>query len=407
MLFVAVLHLVPSGQILSAVLALLVAYYAARVLFALPERVKVDVRYRPRVSVLVAARNEEAVAAQLVAMLKRLRYADLEVWIADDGSSDRTYARLNEAAQGWPALHLVRRIPGEGPPGKSAVLNELRARATGEILVVFDADATVEPEFLNRTVPYFADPRLGALQVRKQIQNADLNFWTRGQAAEMLLDAFYQEQRQAIGGTAELRGNGQLVRSSALEALGGWNEATVTDDLDLTLQLHLAGWQIRFVSDPCVYEEGVTSFAALWRQRSRWAEGGFQRYLDYAGPLAANRMGTAKTIDQLAFALIQYLMPPAALIDGLFSLPERGVPYLTPVVLVATLLGGCGFYLGQRRFDVPPGRAAREALLGTVYFLHWFAVIVFKLARMALQPKKLVWVKTAHQGDRDVTGSRL
>ncbi len=405
-LFVLALHLSPTGASVVWLAAGLTGLYAVRVLFALSPRPKSDPAYRPRVSVLVAAKNEQAVAAQLVVMLRRLDYPDFEVWIADDGSTDCTYQRLLEAGRGWPALHLVRRIPERSRPGKSAVLNELRERATGDILVVFDADARVEPDFLSRTVPLFAVSSVGALQVRKRIHNANFNYWTRGQSAEMLLDAFYQQQRAAIGGTAELRGNGQLVRAAALEAVGGWNEATVTDDLDLTLRLHLGGWQIAFASDPCVDEEGVTTWSALWRQRSRWAEGGFQRYLDYAPRLLARAMGTTKTLDQLIFCTIQYLMPVAAVVDLLFALRRGAAPLLAPLVLVATVFTICGFYFGQREREVAAGRAAIEALAGTIYFLHWFPVILVKLARMALEPKKLVWLKTAHQGDYGTADSR-
>jgi len=62
-----------------------------------------------------------------------------------------------------------------------------------------------------------------------------------------------------------------------LERCGLWNE-TITDDLDLTLRLHLDQWDIEVVAS-AVQEEGVTSAIALWRQRNRWAEGGYQRWI--------------------------------------------------------------------------------------------------------------------------------
>lgn len=75
-------------------------------------------------------------------------------------------------------------------------------------------------------------------------------------------------------GVGELRGNGQFVRRQALASCGGWNEATITDDLDLTFRLHLNHWDIGILPVPAVREEGVTRAIALWHQRNRWAEGG-------------------------------------------------------------------------------------------------------------------------------------
>jgi 1,2-diacylglycerol 3-beta-glucosyltransferase len=395
--FVSGLHLAPQGRLAAALIAIGAFVYFVRILLSPPTPLKSDPIYRPRVSVLVAARNEEAVIERLVANLCALDYEDFEVWVADDGSTDSTYRKLVEAGRNQPRLQIFRRPEGSRP-GKSAVLNDLAAKAKGEILAVFDADAQVEADFLQRTVALFADSQLGAVQARKMIVNAKENFWTRGQAAEMLLDTCQLQQRASIGGTAELRGNGQLVRVEALRLVKGWTEATVTDDLDLSLKLPLAGYDVQFVAEPCVFEEGVTTWESLFRQRSRWAEGGFQRYLDYAEGIFANRMGSSKTFDQLFFGSIQYLMPLAAVWDLLFSLLGGYPPLLTPLVFVATLFTGTAFYLGQRQAGVPNPKAITEAMLGTVYFLHWFPVIVIKMANMVLKPKRLIWVKTTHQG---------
>jgi 1,2-diacylglycerol 3-beta-glucosyltransferase len=397
LLAVAGVHLAPQGLLVAGLLAVGAGLYAGRLVFALPPFLESNPDYQPRVSVLVAARNEESVIARLVDNLCALDYPDYEVWVADDGSTDATYRRLVEAGLTRPRLNILKR-PAGSRPGKSAVLNDLLARAKGDILVVFDADAQVQQDFLRRTVPYFADPNLGALQVRKAIVNAEENFWTRGQAAEMLLDAWQQQQRSAVGGTAELRGNGQLVRTKALKAVRGWTESTVTDDLDLTFKLHLAGWGVQFVADPFVYEEGVTTWQALWRQRSRWAEGGFQRYLDYAAPFTALKMGSLKTLDQVVFGAIQYLLPVAGLFDLVAARLSGSLPLLAPVLTVASLFTLTGLFLGQRQANISLGQAALGTVLGFVYFLHWFPVIVVKLGRMVLQPKRLVWIKTTHQG---------
>ena len=72
-------------------------------------------------------------------------------------------------------------------PGKSAVLNDAVKIAKGEAYLVFDADATVEPDFLNKLIPSLEPADVGAVQARKIIRNKDVNFLTRCQNNEYTL----------------------------------------------------------------------------------------------------------------------------------------------------------------------------------------------------------------------------
>ena len=74
---------------------------------------------------------------------------------------------------------------------------------------------------------------------------------------EMALDAVIQQGRLAGGGVAELRGNGQLIHRQTLEGCGGFNEDTVTDDLDLSFRLLTHGAMVGILWNPPVQEEAV------------------------------------------------------------------------------------------------------------------------------------------------------
>lgn len=230
----------------------------------------------PKVSLLIPAKNEAAVLPNVIASVAALDYpqSHLDVWVIDDASTDATPEVLADLQRTYPWLQVHRRLPGSGG-GKSGALNEVLPLTVGAVVAVFDADARLPSDLLQRALPLLqGGEKVGAVQVRKAIANATENAWTQGQAAEMILDAYLQQQRVAVGGFGELRGNGQLVHRSLLVGCGGWNESTVTDDLDLSFKLHLAGAEIAFLPDPPVYEEGVTGGIRLWHQRSRWAEGG-------------------------------------------------------------------------------------------------------------------------------------
>jgi 1,2-diacylglycerol 3-beta-glucosyltransferase len=357
------------------------------------------------VDVVVAARDEQAVIARLVERLSALRWPDdrLSLWVVDDGSEDRTPDLLAQLALQTPQLRVLTRSRQAGG-GKSAALNLALKHLRGRWMLVLDADADLQPDVLERLIPFAEAGGWAAVQLRKAIANAGTNWLTRAQAIEMAFDAEVQEGRLAAGGVSELRGNGQLLRRDAVHAAGGFNEATVTDDLDLSFRFLLAGLPIGLLWDPPVREEAVLGPRALWRQRQRWAEGGLQRFFDYWGGLTSDRLRRRQRLDLACFFLLQYALPVSSAADLLTALATRTPPCLWPVSLMGVGLSGAAIVRGCRRPAEGPPLPSPHALnlaLGLLYLLHWFLVIPWVSVRMALLPKRLVWAKTLHLGDRE------
>ncbi|MEI6332224.1 MAG: glycosyltransferase family 2 protein [Pseudanabaena sp. ELA645] len=354
----------------------------------------------PFFSLLASAKNEESVIANLVQNLCQLDYPRdrFEVWIVDDNSSDRTPEVLASLKQKFPQLQTLRR--GEDAQGgKSGALNQVLALTKGDIIGVFDADAQVPNDVLRSLVPVFRQPKIGAVQLRKAIANASENLWTSGQSCEMALDWCLQDLRIRVGGTGELRGNGQFVRLAALKDCGGWNEQTITDDLDLTIRLHLSQWNIACLNSPAVQEEGVVSLKQLWHQRNRWAEGGFQRYLDYWDLLLSGKMGFAKTFDASLFYINQYLLTVAFIPDTIAAIVFRHNPMLPAIAGFSLALSSVTMAFGLKRsYHISWRSAILKTVSGMIYMLHWIPVIASVTLRMCVLPKRLKWVKTQHQG---------
>lgn len=399
------LHLVSWGSIFILGLTAILSIHAFRIIFARPRHHHKEIQGDlPCVSVLVAAKNEEAVIGRLVKNLCSLEYAngEYEVWIIDDHSTDKTPQLLAELQEEYKQLKVFRRS-ADAIGGKSGALNQVLPMTKGDIIAVFDADAQVNPDLLLQVVPVFQREQVGAVQVRKAIANAKENFWTKGQMAEMAVDTWFQQQRTAIGGLGELRGNGQFVRRQALDSCGGWNEETITDDLDLTIRLNLDKWDIECMFYPPVQEEGVITAIALWHQRNRWAEGGYQRYLDYWDLILKNRMGTRKTVDLLIFLLIMYILPTAAVPDLLMSVIRHRPPILASVTGLSVTMSFVGMFAGLQRTRQDQKTSNYLVLLlqtirGSLYMLHWLVVMSSTTARMSVRPKRLKWVKTVHTG---------
>lgn len=356
----------------------------------------------PTVDVVVAARDEEAVVTRLVERLSALRYPDgrLSLCVVDDGSEDRTPDRLAELQIRFPALRVISR-PRNAGGGKSGALNAALAQTQGEWLLILDADAQLSSDQLERLMPFATSGDWSAVQMRKAVTNASSNWLTRVQAMEMAFDAQLQDGRLAGGGVAELRGNGELLRRDLLEACGGFNEDTVTDDLDLSFRLMLQGARIGILWDPPVQEEAVESLQALWKQRQRWAEGGLQRFLDYWPGLISSRLTPSQRRDVACFFLLQYALPVVSWADLFTSLISRTMPAYWPLSIVAFSVSGVAYWRGCRRPSEGPDLPSPglfNLLLGIAYLSHWFLVIPWVTLRMAFLPKRLVWAKTTHSG---------
>ena len=355
----------------------------------------------PRIDVLVAAKNEAAVIEQLVNNLLALQHGQeqLQLWVVDDGSVDGTGDILDDLQQRHGSLHVLHRPP-EARGWKSGALNTALPHLQGEWILVLDADAQVEPDLLERLNPLLQD-RSRALQLRKAVHNAHHNLLTRVQAVEMALDALIQQGRIAHQGCGELRGNGQFIPRQALLRCGGFNEATITDDLDLTMRLQLHGVPIAVVWNPPVGEEAVGSIRGLLRQHRRWAEGGLQRFFDYWPALLSSRLTPRLKRDVLAFFLLQYVQPLVMAGDVVGAVVWRSAPLAWPLTTMTLLFTLTAMWRCPTANSGPPVPAIRgdTILMTLVYVLHWSLVIPLAAMGMALKPKQQrVWDKTIHEG---------
>ena len=369
----------------------------------------VNENFKPFVTVMIPAHDEESVIRNTVENILKMNYPNFEVIVIDDRSSDNTASVIKDLEAKHEQVRALIREK-DAFPGKSAVLNDAFKIAHGEAILVFDADATVEPDFLNKLVPHLEPADVGAVQARKIIRNKDVNFLTRCQNNEYTFDTYLQVSRDAIKGAVELRGNGELIKRQALEDIDGWNNYTITDDLDMSTRLHIKGWDVRFCPDACVYEEGIVYVLPLFRQRRRWLEGTIRRYLEYfAAAMKSKKMSLRARLD-MAVYITQFIMPLWFMMEVVFRivklLTDKIDPYSLHNVLWSSLIVsavvGLGFFCAirysLRKFDfVPRMSAFRQALETTVYFLIiWFPMELFICGKILFCKKDMNWGKTAH-----------
>jgi cellulose synthase/poly-beta-1,6-N-acetylglucosamine synthase-like glycosyltransferase len=232
----------------------------------------------PFVSLQVPAYNEPPdMVIQTLTSLLRLDYPNYEIIAIDDNSDDETLWRPVEQ---WCTEHGVKFVHLHDWPGyKSGALNyALRERTDprATLIGVVDSDYQLDPAFLRRCAPLFADERIGFIQAPQ-----DYRDWERAPYYRRLYYSYKyffsvsQPSRNERDG-AIFAGTMGLIRRQALEAVGGWNEWCITEDAELSLRLLRGGWSGLHVDDSLGRGVMPLTFEALKSQRYRWCFGGIQ-----------------------------------------------------------------------------------------------------------------------------------
>ena len=356
---------------------------------------------------MIPAHNEETVISDTVDNIMKLSYQNFEIIIIDDRSTDNTATVIKNLELKYKDKVKILIREKDAFPGKSAVLNDALKLAKGEAILVFDADATVEPDFLSKMVPCLEPADVGAVQARKVIRNGAYNLLTRCQYNEYVLDTYLQVGRDAIKGAVELRGNGELIKRQAIEDIGGWNNYTITDDLDMATRLHIKGWDVRYCPSAEVYEEGIIYLKPLFRQRRRWLEGTIRRYLEYSSEaIKSAKMSLRAKLDMIVY-ITQFIMPLWMILEILIrtfkALTGKGVLQNEIVSsAIIAMMAAVGFFMAirysLRRYDNQKRFPALvQASYTAVYMLIiWFPMVLFICGKILFCKKDLNWGKTAH-----------
>ena len=280
-----------------------------------------------RFAVLVPARNEERVIGHLLDSLADQDYPAnaFEVYVACDGCTDAT------PAIGADKGARVLQRDASGPPGKTANLRW----AIGQIgldeydaVVVFDADNVVHPQFLARMSDQLAaSPRDEAFQGYLDAKNPEDSWVTRVYALSFwYANRFWQLARENAGLSANLGGTGEVLRVSLLRRLG-WAWSSLTDDLELTCEIVLAGGRVRYVPNAIAYDEKPLDLRASRAQRARWLRGHYWAFRRYARRLLAVvlRRRDAFALDLLLHLAIpgRAAMSSATMFGGLVIVAAR------------------------------------------------------------------------------------
>lgn len=236
-----------------------------------------DLEVYPKVSVLIPAHNEEKVIGNTVDAISRSIYPKekLEIIVINDSSSDKTGEVLTEKQKIYPNLKVLEIKPPLGAKGKSNALNQGLKIATGEYIVIYDADNTPERRAILNLVKFIIkDPRLGAVVGKFRTRNKDKSLLTKFINIETLsFQWLVQAARNYFLGLTTIPGTNFIIRKDLLDKIGGWNIHALTEDTELTIRIYQEGFRIIWLPTAITWEQEPEKIKIWIKQRTRWARG--------------------------------------------------------------------------------------------------------------------------------------
>ena len=345
----------------------------------------------PPVTILVAAHNEEKVVANILGALMTVKYPPEKMLIipVNDRSTDRTREIIDEFVERFPGrIQPFHRKEGKG--GKAAALKDAMELVKTEVILIFDADYIPGAGLVKQLVAPFFDPEVGGVMGRVVPMNCGANLLTR--LLDLERSGGYQVDQQARMNLRLVPQHGGTVagvRLSALREIGGWNDASLTEDTDLTYRLLLHGWKTAYQNRSECYEEVPETWTVRLKQIMRWAKGHNQAMVTYAIRLALGRhRATLRERIDGTLLLGVYAIAPVTMIGWILALgvfyqgvaPLHGLIALFGITAYASVGNLAAFFeiAAAVRLD---GNRQRVSLLP--FLILGFSVSIFAVSHAA------------------------
>lgn len=237
----------------------------------------------PPVSILIPCYNEGENVRETIEYLLHQQYPNYEIIVVNDGSKDNTLEILHELADRHPQIRVVNLASNQG---KAVGLRTAALLANSEILIGIDGDALLAPNATAWIVKHFLeDPHVGAVTGNPRIRNRSTLLGKIQVGEFSAIVGMIKRAQRSYGHVFTISGVIAGFRKTALHDVGYWSPDMVTEDIDISWKMQLAGWAIRFEPNALCWVLMPETLNGLWKQRSRWAQGGVEVLLRYFRPL--------------------------------------------------------------------------------------------------------------------------
>lgn len=279
----------------------------------------------PMVSVLVPAHNESLVIVRTVRALLNFTYPKdrYEIIVINDNSTDDTAEKLEEVQREFPdrKLIVISTGPEVGGKGKSNALNIGYSVSKGEVIAVYDADNTPEPDALTILVEnLMADDKLGAVIGKFRTRNRNASILSRFVNIETLTyQCMNQAGRYFFFKLCTIPGTNYVIRRSIIEEIGGWDTQALSEDTEISFRLYRMGYYIKQMPLAVTWEQEPHLLGVWFRQRTRWAKGNLYVLVKNFRYIFDRKAGPMR-LDVLYYLIVYILMLSSLVISDVIFL---------------------------------------------------------------------------------------
>lgn len=267
--------------------------------------------------------NESTVAERIIRSVAAIDYPNHIIQVLDD-SDDETIQLVDKVVADLVAEgHNIEAVRREKRVGfKAGALDYGLGLCDAQYIAVFDSDFVVPKNFLKRTIPHFlAQEKCGVVQARWGHLNEGDSAFTKAQS--MGVNAHFvveQVARSYNDYFLNFNGTAGVWNREAIDAAGGWNDNTLTEDLDLSYRAQLKGWKFHFLPDLKVPAEIPPLYRGFRSQQFRWAKGSIQTAKLILPKVWGAAIPLRKKIEA-TFHLTHYAIHFCMFVQALFGLP--------------------------------------------------------------------------------------
>lgn len=258
-------------------------------------------------AVVISARNEREVIAQLIDSIKNQNYPKdkLDVFVIADNCTDDT-AEVARKAGAIVHERFNDKLVGKGYAldWMFKIIEKDYADEGYEGYMIFDADNLLDDNYVAEMNKVF-DSGYKVITSYRNSKNYDSNWISAGYSLWFLREAKYlNNSRMQLGTSCAISGTGFLVSAEIIRNNGGWIHHLLTEDIEFTVDSVIHGVKIGYAANAILYDEQPTLFRQSYNQRLRWAKGFYQVFAKYG-------LGLVKGMFKGSFAYFDMLMTVA------------------------------------------------------------------------------------------------
>ena len=348
----------------------------------------------PRLTVIVPAYNEEKVIERTIQGLISTNYPNKEVIIVDDGSTDKTAEIIDRYKKQTKILHKTNN-------GKASAINFALAYATGEIIVIVDADTIIGPDSLIHLVRGFSlDKEVAAVAGNIKVRNRK-NWLTWCQALEYV--AGIQIARRGLdvfGAISVIPGALGAFKKEVLEEIGTYHKDTLVEDFDVTLKILKTKLVIAGSTRATAYTEAPETLSSFIKQRTRWYGGNLQVFMRHSDALMNPRFGLLQRLVFPYMLFSSVVMPFVGLVTIgvaiLAAINQNGF-FVAEIFAIFCLLQCLQATLAVRLDNEEP-KLIFYAVFLVVGFKQILDILQIKAVFERLSNKKAIWTRADRVG---------